>query len=89
MWLSVTSKPDHNRINHIRGTRLKQTLRRAFEEVVKYRRRRIIRIEEVRTDRTKIATNAPKFKIEKIRWIQNEVQKEKDVHINNEHPLLV
>src|SRR6218665_511102 len=34
MWLSGMSHPDHNTINRFRGVRLKDTLRKVFEEVV-------------------------------------------------------
>lgn len=62
MWLSGMSYPDHNTINRFRGVRLKDTLRKVFEEVVLLlAQENLLSIEEVYTDGTKIEANANKY----------------------------
>jgi transposase len=62
MWLSSMSYPDHNTINRFRGVRLKDALRKIFEEVVLLLAQEgLLSIEEVNTDGTKIEANANKY----------------------------
>lgn len=62
MWLSSMSYPDHNTINRFRGVRLKDALRKIFEEVVLLLAQEgLLSIEEVYTDGTKIEANANKY----------------------------
>jgi ketol-acid reductoisomerase len=56
------SYPDHNTINRFRGVRLKDALRKIFEEVVLLLAQEgLLSIEEVYTDGTKIEANANKY----------------------------
>lgn len=62
MFLSSMSYPDHNTINRFRGVRLKDALRKIFEEVVLLLAQEgLLSIEEVYTDGTKIEANANKY----------------------------
>lgn len=62
MYLSSMSYPDHNTINRFRGVRLKDALRKIFEEVVLLLAQEgLLSIEEVYTDGTKIEANANKY----------------------------
>lgn len=62
MWLSGMNNPDHNTINRFRGVRLKEALRKLFEEVVLLLATEgLLSIEEVYTDGTKIEANANKY----------------------------
>lgn len=62
MWLSSMNYPDHNTINRFRGVRLKDALRKIFEEVVMLLAQEgLLSIEEVYTDGTKIEANANKY----------------------------
>lgn len=62
MWLSGMNNPDHNTINRFRGVRLKDALRKVFEEVVLLLATEgLLSIEEVYTDGTKIEANANKY----------------------------
>ncbi|WP_143016847.1 transposase, partial [Dyadobacter soli] len=61
-FLSSMSYPDHNTINRFRGVRLKDALRKIFEEVVLLLAQEgLLSIEEVYTDGTKIEANANKY----------------------------
>ncbi len=62
MWLSSMSYPDHNTINRFRGVRLKDALRKIFEEVVLLLAQEgLLSIEELYTDGTKIEASANKY----------------------------
>ncbi len=62
MWLSGMNYPDHNTINRFRGVRLKNTLRKIFEEVVLLMAQEgLLSIEEVYTDGTKLEACANKY----------------------------
>ncbi|MFC3561998.1 IS1182 family transposase [Pedobacter jamesrossensis] len=62
IWLSAMARPDHNTINRFRSVRLKETLRKVFEEVVNLLcDEGLLSIEEVYTDGTKIEANANKY----------------------------
>ncbi len=62
MFLSSMSYPDHNTINRFRGVRLKDALRKIFEEVVLLLAQEgLLSIDEVYTDGTKIEANANKY----------------------------
>lgn len=78
MWLSGMSYPDHNTINRFRGVRLKDALRRVFEEVVKLLAQEgLLSIEEVYTDGTKIEANANKYTFVWKKAIQTNKEKMK------------
>lgn len=62
MWLTAMNYPDHHTINRFRGERLKDALRKVFEEVVQLLTAEgLLSIEEVYTDGTKIEANANKY----------------------------
>ena len=62
MWLSAMNRPDHHTINRFRGERLKDALRKVFEQVVTLLAEEgLLSIEEVYTDGTKIEANANKY----------------------------
>lgn len=62
MWLSAMNHPDHNTINRFRGVRLKEALRKIFEQVVQLLANEgLLSIDEVYTDGTKIEANANKY----------------------------
>lgn len=62
MWLSAMNYPDHNTINRFRGVRLKESLRKVFEQVVQLLADEgLLSIEEVYTDGTKIESAANKY----------------------------
>ena len=62
MWLSAMNRPDHHTINRFRGERLKEALRKVFEQVViLLAEEGLLSIEEVYTDGTKIEANANKY----------------------------
>lgn len=62
MWLSAMNYPDHNTINRFRGVRLKESLRKVFEQVVQLLADEgLLSIEEVYTDGTKIESVANKY----------------------------
>lgn len=76
MWLSAMSYPDHHTINRFRGVRLKDALRKVFEEVVfLLSQEGLLSIEEVFTDGTKIEANANKYTFVWKRAIQTNKEK--------------
>ncbi|WP_443936436.1 IS1182 family transposase [Pedobacter sp. MW01-1-1] len=78
MWLSGMSYPDHNTINRFRGVRLKEHLRKIFEEVVLLLAEEgLLSIEEVYTDGTKIEANANKYTFVWKKAIQTNKEKMK------------
>ena len=62
MWLSAMNRPDHHTINRFRGERLKDALRKVFEQVVLLLAEEgLLSIQELYTDGTKIEANANKY----------------------------
>lgn len=62
MWLTNLQRPDHNTINRFRSTRLKNTLKEIFVQVVKLLiESGHISLQEVYFDGTKIEANANKY----------------------------
>lgn len=62
MWLSAMNRPDHHTINRFRGERLKEALRKVFEQVVRLLAEEgLLSIEEVYTDGTKIESSANRY----------------------------
>jgi transposase len=78
MWLTAMNYPDHHTINRFRGVRLKDALRKVFEEVVKLLANEgLLSIEEVYTDGTKIEANANKYTFVWKKAIQTNKEKMK------------
>jgi len=78
MWLTAMSYPDHHTINRFRGERLKDSLRKVFEEVVLLLSEEgLLSIEEVYTDGTKIEANANKYTFVWKKAIQTNKEKMK------------
>ncbi len=78
MWLSAMNYPDHNTINRFRGVRLKDALRKVFEQVVELLAGEgLLSIEEVYTDGTKIEANANKYTFVWKKAIQTNKEKMK------------
>ncbi|HEX7365944.1 MAG TPA: IS1182 family transposase [Pelobium sp.] len=78
MWLSAMNRPDHHTINRFRGERLKEALRKVFEQVVTLLAEEgLLSIEEVYTDGTKIEANANKYTFVWRKSIQTNKEKMK------------
>ena len=78
MWLTAMNYPDHHTINRFRGVRLKEALRKVFEEVVRLLAEEgLLSIEEVYTDGTKIEANANKYTFVWKKAIQTNKEKMK------------
>ena len=78
MWLTAMNYPDHHTINRFRGERLKNALRKVFEEVVQLLASEgLLSIEEVYTDGTKIEANANKYTFVWKKAIQTNKEKMK------------
>lgn len=78
MWLSAMNYPDHNTINRFRGVKLKNTLRKVFDEVVMLLAQEgLLSIKEVFTDGTKIEANANKYTFVWKKAIQTNKEKMK------------
>ena len=78
MWLSAMNRPDHHTINRFRGERLKDALRKVFEQVVTLLAQEgLLSIEEVYTDGTKIEANANKYTFVWKKAIQTNKEKMK------------
>lgn len=78
MWLTAMNYPDHHTINRFRGVRLKDALRKVFEEVVTLLAQEgLLSIEEVYTDGTKIEANANKYTFVWKKAIQTNKEKMK------------
>ena len=78
MWLSAMNRPDHHTINRFRGERLKDALRKVFEQVVTLLAEEgLLSIEEVYTDGTKIEANANKYTFVWKKAIQTNKEKMK------------
>lgn len=78
MWLTAMNYPDHHTINRFRGVRLKDALRKVFEEVVQLLASEgLLSIEEVYTDGTKIEANANKYTFVWKKAIQTNKEKMK------------
>ena len=78
MWLSAMNRPDHHTINRFRGERLKDALRKVFEQVVTLLAEEgLLSIEEVYTDGTKIEANANKYTFVWKKSIQTNKEKMK------------
>lgn len=78
MWLTAMNYPDHHTINRFRGERLKDALRKVFEEVVQLLASEgLLSIEEVYTDGTKIEANANKYTFVWKKAIQTNKEKMK------------
>lgn len=79
MWLTAMNYPDHHTINRFRGERLKDALRKVFEEVVQLLAGEgLLSIEEVYTDGTKIEANANKYTFVWKKAIQTNKEKMKN-----------
>jgi Transposase DDE domain/Transposase domain (DUF772) len=62
MWLSGGSKPDHNTINDFRGKRLKEYLKKIFNQVVVLLANEgVLSLKELTLDGTKIEANANRY----------------------------
>lgn len=62
MWLSGQSNPDHNTINDFRGKRLKEHLKKIFNQVVLLLEEQgYLSLKEIYVDGTKIEANANKY----------------------------
>jgi len=62
MWLTNLQRPDHNTINRFRSTRLKDTLKEIFTQIVKLLiDSGHVSLEDVYVDGTKIEANANKY----------------------------
>jgi transposase len=78
MWLTAMNYPDHHTINRFRGERLKDALRKVFQEVVSLLAQEgLLSIEEVYTDGTKIEANANKYTFVWKKAIQTNKEKMK------------
>lgn len=78
MWLSAMNYPDHNTINRFRGVRLKEPLRKIFEQVVRLLAKEgLLSIDEIYTDGTKIEANANKYTFVWKKSIQTNKEKMK------------
>lgn len=78
MWLTGMNYPDHHTINRFRGVRLKDALRKMFEEMVQLLATEgLLSIEEVYTDGTKIEANANKYTFVWKKAIQTNKEKMK------------
>lgn len=78
MWLSAMNRPDHHTINRFRGERLKDALRKVFEQVVTLLAEEgLLSIEEVYTDGTKIEANANRYTFVWKKAIQTNKEKMK------------
>ena len=78
MWLTAMNYPDHHTINRFRGIRLKEALRKVFEEVVcLLAEEGLLSIEQVYTDGTKIEANANKYSFVWKKAIQTNKEKMK------------
>ncbi len=78
MWLTAMNYPDHHTINRFRSVRLKDALRKVFEEVVTLLAQEgLLSIEEVYTDGTKIEANANKYTFVWKKSIQTNKEKMK------------
>jgi transposase len=78
MWLSAMNYPDHNTINRFRGVRLKDALRKVFDQVVQLLAEEgLLSIEEVYTDGTKIESVANKYTFVWKKAIQTNKEKTK------------
>lgn len=78
MWLSAMNYPDHNTINRFRGVRLKDALRKVFDQVVQLLAEEgLLSIEEVYTDGTKIESVANKYTFVWKKSIQTNKEKMK------------
>ena len=78
LWLSAINRPDHHTINRFRGERLKDALRKVFEQVViLLAEEGLLSIEEVYTDGTKIEANANKYTFVWKKAIQTNKEKMK------------
>ena len=78
MWLSAMNYPDHNTINRFRGVRLKDALRKVFDQVVQLLAEEgLLSIEEVYTDGTKIESVANKYTFVWKKAIQTNKEKMK------------
>ena len=62
MWLSGGAKPDHNTINDFRGKRLKEHLKKVFNQVVVLLAEQgVLSLKELTLDGTKIEANANRY----------------------------
>ena len=62
MWLSGGAKPDHNTINDFRGKRLKEHLKKIFNQVVVLLAEQgVLNLRELTLDGTKIEANANRY----------------------------
>jgi transposase len=62
MWLSGGAKPDHNTINDFRGKRLKDQLKKIFNQVVLLLAEQgVVSLKEIILDGTKIEANANRY----------------------------
>ena len=62
MWLSGTSRPDHNTINRFRSEKLKEPLKKIFLQVVHLLAAKgLLSVKELYTDGIKIEANANRF----------------------------
>ena len=62
MWLSGMQRPDHNTINNFRSSKLKDTLREIFTQVIKlFVEEQMITLQKCYTDGTKIEANANRY----------------------------
>jgi transposase len=62
MWLSGGARPDHNTINDFRGKRLKEHLKKVFNQVVVLlAEQRVLSLKELTLDGTKIEANANRY----------------------------
>lgn len=78
MWLSAMNRPDHHTINRFRGERLKDALRKVFEQVVTLLAEEgLLSIEEIYTDGTKIEAHANKYTFVWKKAIQTNKEKMK------------
>lgn len=78
MWLSAMNYPDHNTINRFRGVRLKDALRKVFDQVVQLLAEEgLLSIDEVYTDGTKIESVANKYTFVWKKAIQTNKEKMK------------
>ncbi|MBC7889063.1 MAG: transposase [Ferruginibacter sp.] len=61
IWLSGTSTPDHNTINHFRGERLKESLKKFTQVVQILAAEGLLSLKELYTDGIKIEVNANRY----------------------------
>lgn len=79
MWLSGMVKPDHNTINRFRGERLKNVLRKVFDEVVLLLADEgLLSIEDVYIDGTKVEANANRYTFVWKKGIETHKEKMKE-----------